>query len=234
MLKRTLIIAAALVLLAASGAADATASPPQTKDYIVVLKDSVSDPGAIAAKHAKVHGGQVSHVYRHALKGYSVTLPAAALPALRANPLVESVSEDAEVRATEQFPPRWISRIAGDISSTRSGNGRGSVDIDVAVIDSGIDSSHPELNVRGGKNCTNDKKGGFADANGHGTIVAGVIGARDNDIGYVGVAPGARLWSVRVLRKTIQDWSQWSSAVSTSSPQPASMPTLPTTSPLRT
>jgi subtilisin family serine protease len=77
-----------------------------------------------------------------------------------------------------------------------SGNGRGSVDVDDAVIDTGISTSHPELNVAGGKACNGS---GFNDQNGHGSHVAGIIGARDNRNGVVGVAPGARLWAVRVL-----------------------------------
>ncbi|MGH3361282.1 MAG: S8 family serine peptidase, partial [Nocardioides sp.] len=86
-----------------------------------------------------------------------------------------------------------------DASSTVAGNGSGSVDVDVAIIDTGIDLDHPDLNVHtaGARNCS---KGRSADdGNGHGTHVAGTVGARDNAGGVVGVAPGARLWPVRVL-----------------------------------
>jgi subtilisin len=50
----------------------------------------------------------------------------------------------------------------------------------------------------GGVSCRG-KKQDFADVAGHGTLVGGWIGAVDNDIGVVGVAPGARLWAVRVF-----------------------------------
>ena len=58
-----------------------------------------------------------------------------------------------------------------------------------------------ELNVVGGRNCSGDGRplDDLADGHGHGTHVAGTVGARDNDQGVVGVAPGVRLWSVRVL-----------------------------------
>ena len=53
--------------------------------------------------------------------------------------------------------------------------------------------------MAGGVNCSSDKT--FDDLDGHGTHVSGTIGALDNNIGVVGVAPGARLWAVRVLNK---------------------------------
>ena len=79
------------------------------------------------------------------------------------------------------------------------------VDVDVAVIDTGIQLDHPDLNVVGSTNCVTffaTCGSGGGDGNGHGTHVAGTIGALDNGIGVVGVAPGARLWSVRVLNNS--------------------------------
>ena len=75
------------------------------------------------------------------------------------------------------------------------------VDVDVAVIDTGVDLDHPDLNVNpaGAKNCTVFGLGSADDHNGHGSHVAGTIGALDNTTGVVGVAPGARIWPVKVL-----------------------------------
>jgi subtilisin family serine protease len=100
-----------------------------------------------------------------------------------------------------QCLPTGVERIDGDKSSTRSGDGKGSVNVNVAVLDSGIDATDPELNVVGGTNCTHDKLGATVDPAWHGTFVSGIIGARDNASGVVGVAPDARLYSVRVLNK---------------------------------
>jgi subtilisin family serine protease len=66
-------------------------------------------------------------------------------------------------------------------------------------VDSGVDATHPDLNVAGGADCSGNNNGALRDKHGHGTFVAGTIGAIDNTIGKVGVAPGARIWSVQVF-----------------------------------
>ncbi len=172
---------------------------PPTGRYIVVLKDSVASPVAVAHSHARKHDAQLGFVYSAAIKGYSATLSSGAVRALRADPLVAAVVEDREVHLAAQTLPTGIDRIDGELSSTASGDGAGSVDVDIAIIDTGIDSKHPDLNVVGGVACNGN---GREDRNGHGTHVAGIAAARDNDIGVVGVAPGARLWSVRVLNSS--------------------------------
>ncbi len=72
----------------------------------------------------------------------------------------------------------------------------------MAVLDTGVDAHHPDINYAGGVNCldgANPHHGAGVDPFGHGTGVAGIAGAIDNKIGMVGVAPGVRIWSVRVL-----------------------------------
>jgi subtilisin family serine protease len=68
----------------------------------------------------------------------------------------------------------------------------------VAVLDSGIDLANRDLNAVSGVNCV--KPGTPAqDDHGHGTSVAGVLAARNDGAGVVGVAPGTRLVAVKVL-----------------------------------
>jgi subtilisin len=177
----------------------ASAAPTGSGNYIVVFKDSVTNPAALAASQTKKLGATLSFVYKVALRGYAATIPTSRLAELTSDPSVAYVAPDLPVQAAAQVLPSGVDRVDGELSSTVSGDGTGSVNLNVAVIDSGIDLTHPDLNVVGGFNCTPAKS--FADDNGHGTAVAGLIAAKDDAFGGVGVAPGARLWAVKVLKK---------------------------------
>ena len=93
----------------------------------------------------------------------------------------------------------------------------GGVDINIAVLDTGILRTHPDLKnrIKGCKDFTSAKQpivdNSCDDKNGHGTHVAGTIAARDNEIGVVGVAPEANLYAVKVLDK--RGSGSWSSVI---------------------
>ena len=70
--RLVLALAVAAAALATLGAASPSAS--DRASYIVVLKSSVANPAAVAQEQAARFGGTVTHVYSHALKGYSLTL----------------------------------------------------------------------------------------------------------------------------------------------------------------
>jgi subtilisin len=181
------------VVAPASGAAP----DGPTSGYIVVLHNSVDGVAAVAGEQAARFGATPVHIYQHALKGYSTQLTAAEAAALSKDPSVAAVSPDGEVRIAAQTLPTGIDRVDGDLSSTISGNGSGVVNADIAIIDTGS-GPHADLNVVGGTNCVTPG-GSFNDDHGHGTHVAGTAAARDNADAVVGVAPGARIWSVKVL-----------------------------------
>ena len=192
--------ACALTALGAAVPSAASAGPATTAQYIVVLADGAT-ASAVPA-HARAHGLTPTFVYTHAVHGYAARMTAAAAKRLAADPQVAWVQPDREVKADVQTLPTGIDRVDAELSPTANINGVDDrVNVDVAVIDTGIDLTHPDLNVftAGAKNCST---GGSAnDGNGHGTHVSGTIGALDNTIGVVGVAPGARVWPVRVLNK---------------------------------
>lgn len=175
--------------------------------YIVVLKGPAS-PAAVA----RSAGAKLLHSYRTALHGFSAVAPnAQVLSALRKNPNVDYVEPDLVLQAVAQTLPTGVDRIDADRNSTANIDGSDDrVDVDVAILDSGIDPNHPDLNVVGGTHFYTVTIGppgqrgsyqdrNYADDNGHGSHVAGTVGALDNGIGVVGVAPGVRLWAVKVL-----------------------------------
>jgi subtilisin family serine protease len=69
--------------------------------------------------------------------------------------------------------------------------------VDIAVLDTGVSLDHPDLNVYRDVTFINGTATGNDD-NGHGSHVAGIAAAKDNDVGIVGVAPGARIWAIKV------------------------------------
>ncbi|WP_210367851.1 S8 family peptidase [Bacillus sp. REN3] len=106
--------------------------------------------------------------------------------------------------------PRGVELIqAPEIWSETKGKG-----MKVAVLDTGCDTAHPDLQDRiiGGKNFTDDDGGNpdrFHDYNGHGTHVCGTIAAQENDTGVIGVAPEADLLIVKVLNKAGSGQYEW-------------------------
>jgi subtilisin len=182
-------------------AAQAQAAPGR---YLVSTDPAAGSAAAQAATHADRLGVRPERVFSSALEGYSATVPAGALAALRAQPGVRSVVPDRPVELASQTVSTGVARIGGGelVGDGGDRDAAAPVDADVAVLDTGIDLRHPELLVAGGSDCTQGGEGGeggYGDANGHGTHVAGTVAAADDGDGVVGVAPGARLWAVRVL-----------------------------------
>lgn len=211
--KRISSVFLALVLLlsvsSAAGAANAApASEAVPGQYIVVLKDAVTDPNDAANDMARQHGLGLLHTYNYAIKGFAATIPAARLDAVKGDSRVLFVSEDREVSIDVQTLPTGIDRIDAEQTATHTNKGTG---VNVAVIDTGIDLTHPDLsaNIVGGKNCSTGIS--YKDGNGHGSHVAGTIAALDNTEGAVGVAPEAKLWAVRVLNNAGS--GTWSSVI---------------------
>ena len=196
---RFALVCVVVASLSLTGFAAAEAKPGGDGRYIVVLKDSVGDSRRVANEHARAFNAGVGHVYQHALKGYSAVIPNDRVAAIRRDSRVAFISEDRPVQALAQTLPTGVNRIEADKSSTLAGNGSGSTSVRVAVIDSGS-GPHSDLNIAGGKNCSTGNR--YNDGNGHGTHVAGTIGAKDDGAGVVGVAPSAPIYSVRVLNNS--------------------------------
>jgi subtilisin family serine protease len=162
-------------------------------------------------KRAGVFDGEVEHVYGTALKGFSLKIPPGQLKKLQDDPSVSFIEKDQvatlifpdlKIKKKPVLPPDpepdptqevpWgITRVNGGGEFTGKNT--------AWILDSGIDLDHPDLNVDVSRSVTFVRSKSADDDNGHGSHVAGTIGAIDNEIGVVGVAPNATLVAVKVL-----------------------------------
>jgi len=154
-------------------------------------------------------GGHIkrSHKIINAVSGQ---LPENEIEKLKKDPDVAYVEPDVVVGViepvlisptlTQEYTDSWgVTRIGGNAAVAAGITGAG---IKVAVLDSGIDYSHPDLidNYKGGYNFVYDNDDPYDDGYiSHGTHIAGIIGARNNGTGVVGVAPEVSLYAVKVL-----------------------------------
>jgi len=154
--------------------------------------------------------------FEHLGKAISGTFPEEALEGLRNNPNVQYVEANGEMHALAQTLPWGVDRVDADVLHADGETGNGA---DIAILDTGIDSDHPDLqgNVRGGKchadECCGNATGGifgcddnnndcphpWDDDNDHGTHCAGSADAIDDTEGVVGVSTEANLWAGKVL-----------------------------------
>jgi subtilisin len=172
----------------------------------------VSFKGAADATLVRGHGGDVvtTLTARHAVVAH---IAPARVARLRAEAAVASVEEDgicevagfgADARpgggggggggSTQQVPWGVTTVLSGTVPIYRGAG------VDVAILDTGIDLTHPDLaaNVKANINFVKPGTPGLDD-HGHGSHVAGTVAAIDNTIGVVGVAPHANLFAVKVL-----------------------------------
>jgi subtilisin family serine protease len=204
------IVSPVVAVSRASGRAlDGSADP--SGRWIVVLEPGTDAPAA-ANRQGRRIGFRAERTYRTAVRGYAARLDGRQVATLRADPTVAQVVPDERIELTAQVIPTGISRI-GDMGSVVSridgvDGPEERVDADVAIVDTGI-ASVPDLNVAGGYGCSNSKTTIWIDNNGHGTHVAGTVGAIDNGTGVVGVAPGVRLWAVKILNDSGEGLLSW-------------------------
>jgi subtilisin len=143
----------------------------------------------------------------------TLEVPEDATVGLRRRSDIRFVERDREMTAIGQQLPWGIDRIDADVAH---GNGETGGDdeedaaddppgADIAIVDTGIDSDHPDLadNIGTGRSfLLGIESGNWEDDNGHGTHVAGTADALDNDQGVVGVSTAATLHAVKVLNST--------------------------------
>ncbi len=172
------------------GQALAAAQPPEMVDVLIGFG---RQPGPNEEAVVRGAGGTIKYTY-HLIPVIAATVPEVAIRGLEANPNVTYVEEDGIVYAIEETLPWGVDRIDAEVVHAAGNKGAG---IKVAILDTGIDLDHPDLNI---VQSVKFAPGRDADDRyGHGTHVAGIVAALDNDYGVIGVAPEAWLYNVKVL-----------------------------------
>ena len=212
-MKKALLAAAAVLPFAfANPAAAQKAGDKIAGSYICVFKDNVSRGSvqAEANRSAQSVNARVAHVYSAALRGFSANVPDQAIERMKANNSNIAYCEQDQVVTVApihaaappssggstqplQETPWGIARVNGGAAGSFA---------TAWIIDTGIDFTHPDLNVDVARSRNFvEREESALDLNGHGTHVSGTIAAYDNTIGVIGVAPGARVVAVRVLNR---------------------------------
>jgi len=169
-------------------------------DYIITLRDNVTDVDGVARSLSALHKGALKHLYKSALKGFAVqNISPAAAAAIAADPRVERVEADQVMTAIgTESPATWgIDRIDQNVlpldnayNYTNDGS-----NVTVYIIDTGINFGHVDFGGRASTGVDEVTIGGSAaDCNGHGTHVSGTVGGT-----RYGVAKNVQLVAVRVL-----------------------------------
>ena len=176
----------------------ASATPPGTVEV------NVGVTGQNGARAARAEADDV--VREFDFDALTIRVAREAVSGLERRPDVRYVEENGTMEALAQTVPYGIDRVDADVAINNGNTGDG---VDLAILDTGIDSDHPSLQgILGSGKAFAQCKGGpkscrFAwdDDEGHGTHCAGTAAAVDNNNTVVGVAPGVTLHSVKVLDK---------------------------------
>jgi len=152
-------------------------------------------------------GVKVHHVYDHVGNGFSCFATPSEMEAFqqRHGETIKEVHRMNQVKATVKAnnEKQTLGPFLQRIGKLNGSNKPTSPNVHIFVVDTGILASHPDLNVNKtlGRNFTSKDPKAWNDDNGHGTHVAGIIGAVNNNIGMMGGSPSANVIPIKVLNK---------------------------------
>jgi hypothetical protein len=178
--------------------------------YIVAYKNSSDQSRSVSTRQVAAmsktitgaHGISASAIqasFAGDAGGFVALLTPGEAEELRADPQVAAVEPDRIIALSTCFTIVAPTLITWNVNKVGYGNGIGKT---AWIIDTGIDFDHPDLNVDAARSRSFlSGQASADDENGHGTHVAGIIGAKNNSFGVLGIASGATLVSLRVLDK---------------------------------
>lgn len=164
----------------------------EQKERVLIMFQNAIDEELLRNESTEVH-----HVFEE-LSAVSVTLPSSKISILHSEPNIASIELDYEVETSEQVEDWGLQQVLANEANKNGWTGKG---VKIGVIDTGIRTSHPDLRIAGGISFVEGNPS-YEDDEGHGTHVAGIIGALDNNIGTVGVSPEAEIYAIKALNSS--------------------------------
>ena len=180
------------------------------EQYIVVYKSSSSDALTTTLQKTseisrnilernKIRSSAIKRIFQGKPGGFVAHLSTDEAGRLKKDPTIEIIEPDRVVALSTCFTVAEPRLVTWNVKRTGFGDGTGKT---AWIIDTGIDFDHPDLTVDQARSRSFiDSILSADDDNGHGTHIAGVIGAKNNGIGVMGVAAGATLVSLKALNK---------------------------------
>lgn len=182
--------------------------------YIVVLKEDGTLRNSITEETVQAQAEDLMEHYTNtqeeaietsfhggAVNGFVAQLDEATAARLQNDPAVEMIEPDRILGLCACVELVSSRQVAWNVRKTGYGNGLNFSDKTVWIIDSGADLDHPDLNIDQQRSVSFVSGETVDDVNGHGTHVAGIIGALNNNVGVLGVASGAHMVALKVLDK---------------------------------
>jgi subtilisin family serine protease len=192
---------------------------PIASQYIVWLDENITSD-AIAVSEDYSQNGKIIHIFENP-PGFAINMYGSGIPnekdfvsKLASDPRIFAINQDlygkvASLKYKNQTIPSSLERISANILNFTVANPLNNStfdsinqnmnfsNVDIAIIDTGISLNHPDLNVYRNISFVEGVPDGNDDL-GHGTHIAGIAAAMDNSFGVLGVAPGAKLWAIKV------------------------------------
>jgi subtilisin family serine protease len=181
--------------------------------YIVVMKANTLRSSSAATveaqaeslmrRYSQTEEEEIEHSFQgQAVSGFVADLSEATVQRLRQDPAVELIEPDRILGLCACVQLVNARQVVWNVRKTGYGNGQNFSRKTVWIIDSGVDIDHPDLNIDQERSLSFvPDESSVDDVNGHGTHVAGIIGALNNNVGVLGVASGAHIVALKVLNK---------------------------------
>lgn len=195
MVFQTVAIALLISLLspaALQSASAANLTPSKAGNYLIQFKDAKRGKSTLEKRQRKV-----AKSFKHNSLVSAQDLTTEDVEALKNDPNVAFIEPDFSIQSTADLVTPNLEQVKASTTLSAGVTGTG---VKVAVLDTGIDTESSELKISGGVSFV-PEEATFDDLNGHGTHVAGILAALQDDHGLVGVAPNVDLYAVKVLNK---------------------------------